>query len=263
MKEEFKEPTRDELLRQNARLRGDLLTIAHRISHDLRTPLGGIITSGEILKEILTENNSPAAPLVSPILDSAEDMAKLIERVSFVLKATAAPVPKRRMKMAEAVFAAQQRLESRILKSGASISEPASWPEVDGVCSWLEMVWKNLFANILQPGKLPLRIELGWREESGKFRFWICDDGVRTPEKHHTCFQPFQGLHEFGNVAGLDLSIVQRLVELQGGNCGHENLPTGGSRWFFTLPADPAADASGSSPAAQKNHNEKHPVRVK
>ena len=252
MKEELTQSAQDELLRENARLRGDLLTIAHRISHDLRTPLGGIITSGEILKEILTENNSPSAPLVSPILDSAEDMAKIIERVSFVLKATAIPVPKRRMKMAEAVFAAQQRLESRILKSGASISEPASWPEVDGVCSWLEMVWKNLLANVLQLGKPPLRIELGWREESGKFRFWICDDGVTAPEKHHTWFQPFHALHEFTNTGGLDLSIGQRLVELQGGNCGHENLPIGGSRWFFTLPTGSAADASGSSPAAPK-----------
>jgi K+-sensing histidine kinase KdpD len=32
------------LERENARLRGDLLTIGSRISHDLRTPLGGIMT---------------------------------------------------------------------------------------------------------------------------------------------------------------------------------------------------------------------------
>ncbi|MEI9866472.1 MAG: hypothetical protein WDN00_18335 [Limisphaerales bacterium] len=47
--------TQDQLLRENARLRGDLLTIAVRVSHDLRTPLGGIVNTGELLKEILVE----------------------------------------------------------------------------------------------------------------------------------------------------------------------------------------------------------------
>ena len=43
----------DLLLQENKRLRGDLLTVARRISHDLRTPLGAIVTTGEIVKEVL------------------------------------------------------------------------------------------------------------------------------------------------------------------------------------------------------------------
>jgi K+-sensing histidine kinase KdpD len=59
-------------------------------------------------------------------------------------------------------------------------------------------------------------------------------------------------LHELAAAGGLDLSIVQRLMELQGGNCGYENLPTGGSLFFFTLPAEKNTDASASSLAMPK-----------
>ncbi len=44
----------EKLLRENDRLRGDLLTIARRFSHDLRTPLGGIISADEAIIEGVT-----------------------------------------------------------------------------------------------------------------------------------------------------------------------------------------------------------------
>jgi K+-sensing histidine kinase KdpD len=235
-KEKASLATQEELLRENGRLRGDLLTIVRRISHDLRTPLGGIITTSEMLKETLAENNPSSASLVTPILDSADGMSKLIERVNFVLKASATSYSKERVKMGETVFNALQRLESRILKSGALVAEPASWPEVNGVAPWLETVWWNLLANALQHGN-PSRIELGWRKDKNTFRFWMSDDGGGVPPgKIVKLFQPFHSLHEPDAPQGLGLSIMQRLVELQDGDCGYEPAPGGGC-FYFTLPA--------------------------
>ncbi|HEY5297352.1 MAG TPA: HAMP domain-containing sensor histidine kinase [Verrucomicrobiae bacterium] len=230
-------PTREELLRENARLRGDLLTIARRISHDLRTPLGGIATTSEVIREILEESSAANAALIAPILDSTDGMAKIIERVSFVLKASAKSFPASRIKMGDAVFAALERLESKILKSGATIVQPDSWPEINGVAIWLEVVWWNLLANALQHGKNPARVELGWLAEKNKFRFWASDSGgAIPPEKIAKLFQPFHSLHEADAAHGLGLPIVQRLMELQGGDCGYERA-TGGGRFYFTLPA--------------------------
>ena len=225
--------TREELLRENARLRGDLLTVARRISHDLRTLLGGILTTSEVLKETLADNNQSSAPLVAPIFHSAEGLAKLIERVSFVLKASVNPVAKEPVKMGDVVFRALQSLESKILKKNIIVAEPASWPEVSGVAVWLEVVWWNLLANAVQHGKS--RIEIGWSREKGGWRFWICDDGGGVPaEKLDKLFQPFDSLHGPDSTQGLGLSIVQRLVELQGGVCGYEPADR---RFYFTLPA--------------------------
>jgi signal transduction histidine kinase len=237
MKKKIEQATLEELLRENARLRGDLLTVAHRISHDLRTPLGGIITTSEMLKEMLAENAAPSVSLMAPILSSAEDMAKLVERVSFVLKASANPLPKKPVPMAEVVFRVLQRMESKILSKDAVPSLPATWPEVSGVFSWLEIVWGNLLANALEHGKTPLKIELGWREQVGEFYFWISNTGSGIPvERRKKMFQPFHSLHEPDATGGLGLSIVQRLVELQGGRCGYEMNAEGGPFFYFTLP---------------------------
>jgi signal transduction histidine kinase len=241
MKQEFGQDAaagkiaQDRLWRENARMRGDLLTVARRFSHDLRTPLGGIIATSEMLKEILAENGPSRAPLTAPIFDSAEEIKKLIERMSFILKASASPVSKEPVKMGEAVFGMLQRLESKVIKCNAVVSEPPAWPEVDGVFSWLEVVWWNLLANALQFGKD--RIELGWQEEKGGWRFWVCDNGAGVPvEKRGKLFQPFHLLHEPDAAPGLGLSIVQRLMELQDGRCGYEPRLEGGSRFYFTLP---------------------------
>jgi signal transduction histidine kinase len=106
---------------------------------------------------------------------------------------------------------------------------------VNGVFPWLEVVWWNLLANALQFGKD--RIELGWQKENGELRFWICDNGAGVPmEKRDKLFQPFHTLHEPDAAHGLGLSIVQRLMELQGGRCRYEPRAEGGSRFYFTLP---------------------------
>jgi K+-sensing histidine kinase KdpD len=231
------EMSREELLHENARLRGDLLTIARRISHDLRTPLGGIAITGEMIKEILEENGTRATEIVAPIFDSADGVARLIERMSFVLKASAHSSPMTQVKMGDAVFNTLQRLERQILKSGAQLAEPAEWPEVNGVASWLEAVWWNFLANAVQHEKKISKIELGWRQEKNGFRFWVNDDGGGVPpEKIAKLFQPFHLLHEPNARQGLGLSIVQRLVELQHGNCGYEPNDIGGSFFYFTLP---------------------------
>ena len=228
--------SREELARENARLRGDLLTIAHRISHDLRTPLGGVIAASEALKEILADNE--AAALVDSILGSTDEICKLIKRTSFITKASASPVAKEAVAMGLVVGGVLQQLESRSLKARATIIEPASWPKVNGVAAWLDAVWWNLLANALQHAGDAPKIELGWCVEERNFRFFVSDSGGGVAEnKRAKLFQPFDSLHGSGSPHGLGLSLVQRLVELQGGVCGYESNPSGGACFFFILPA--------------------------
>jgi signal transduction histidine kinase len=224
---------------ENARLRGDLLTLAQRFSHDLRTPLGGIVSGAEAIKELLAAHDPSAVPLADSLLSSADEMAQLIKQVSFLARASANPIPKTSVHMAEAVFPALQRLESRILKRRATVVEPPSWPVVSGVLAWLEVIWWHFIANALKHGPEDCRIELGWSSGNGTLRFWAEDSGPGVPETlRDKLFWEFHKLHETRNVPGLGLSIVQRLVELQGGSCGHERPAGGGARFFFTLPVD-------------------------
>ena len=220
---------------ENARLRGDLLTIASRISHDLRTPLGGIVTAAEVLREALAEQPEEAR-LAKAILDSVDDLTRLIKQISFITRATANPIPLGPVNMAEAVGEARQRLENRILKKNAVVVEAASWPQVRGVAPWLAVVWGNLLTNALQHTTGNPRIDLSWREEPGVWRFAVSDNGGGVAEALRAgLFHPFHLLHQPDGTRGFGLTIVQRLIELQGGTCGYEPTP-GGSVFFFTLP---------------------------
>jgi signal transduction histidine kinase len=234
-----REVTQGQLLRENARLRGDLLSVAIRVSHDLRTPLGGIVNTGELLKEIFIEKEPAAAELTDSLFVSVDEMSKLIGQIRILTSATADPKPKERVNMAEIVSGVLQRLESRILKTQATVVEPDSWPEVNCVAGWLEFIWWNFMANALQHAGQKPRIELNWRQDQEGFRFQVCDKGGGVPaEVRARLFQPFDSLHKPGSTYGLGLSVVQRLVDLQGGDCGYEPNPKGGSCFFFTLPAN-------------------------
>jgi signal transduction histidine kinase len=222
------------LQEENARLRGDLLTVATRIAHDLRTPLGGIISVAEALKEMFSEDDGSSATrtLVNSLITSSDETSKLIKDMSFILKATANPHQKETVRMEEVIARALQRHEHKILRRGVTIVQPALWPQVNGVFSWLEVIWTNLLSDALERGPNDMRIEIDWREDDGENVFRI-QNGVAVPEVQRCrMFQPFDSLHKLDSAGVLGLAIVRRLVELQGGRCGCDDK----SSTFFTLP---------------------------
>lgn len=225
------------LRRESARLRGDMQTVASRVNHDLRTPLSPIYTSCEVLRLTLGPELPTHAPVLQSITNSVDELTAMIDRVSFVLKASVNPKPKAAVLMADVVFNTTGRLESRILGAKANMIQAKAWPEVKGVSVWIETMWYQLIANALQFGGAAPRFELGWDETAEEYRFWVRNDGKEVPpEKRVKFFQPFHQLHQTTASRGLGLSIVRRLADLQGGRCGYEALGADGSRFYFTLP---------------------------
>jgi signal transduction histidine kinase len=220
------------LRQENARLRGDLLTIGRRISHDLRTPLGGISISIELIKQILEDNNAVTNAIQS-LNDSADELDRLIKSLSTVAKATASASPLKKIAMGNIIQDVLAQLERRALERSAAIQVADSWPEVSGEPAWLEFIWWNFLNNSLQHGGS--NIQLGWSDQKDHHRFWIHDDGQGVgAETSALLFQPFDSLHRPDSTRGLGLSIVERLVDLQGGRCGYESDT--GPRFYFTLP---------------------------
>jgi signal transduction histidine kinase len=202
-----------------------------------------------MLKEILAETDPSHDSLANPLFDSVEDLGRIIGRVSLITKASAIQAPRQHVSMTEVVWAVLQRYQPQILRKHAVVIQPESWPEIEGVASWLETIWGNLLANALQHGKDEVRIELGFSALDRAFRFWVSDNGEGVPpDKLHNLFQPFHLLHRTDARKGLGLSIVRRLVELQDGHCGYAPLPSGGSTFYFTLPSEAQSIAA---PAAE------------
>jgi signal transduction histidine kinase len=224
--------------RERERLLGDLLSVGVRVTHDLRTPLGGIISATEALDELQGRGRGAERSPTQPIVESAQELVKIISQLTTLAKATAKPALRQPFNMGTPAARAMERLEARTLEAGATVSKAPSWPDVTGDPAKMETVWQFLLENALRhAGKRP-KIELGWEQRTGGYKFWIRDNGAGVPpEKRRLLFHPFHRLHETNAGRGFGLSIVERLMHLQGGQCGYESPPQGGSCFFFTLPA--------------------------
>ncbi|HWA08907.1 MAG TPA: HAMP domain-containing sensor histidine kinase [Opitutaceae bacterium] len=227
-----------ELLGENLRLRGDLKTVAHRISHDLRTPVGCIFTGSHLLKVLPPTDTESIGAMIDNIEQSSAEISRIIDRVSFVLKASADPVIAANVPVGPVIEAVLKDLEPKIREAGATVEQPASWPEVTAVPNWLVTIWTNLLSNALQHGGPSPRIRLGWTRDAGDYRFTVADGGPGiTDTMQPFLFQPFDLLHA-QRAPGLGLSFVERLVRLQGGRCAYTAGPEGTAVFSFTLPAE-------------------------
>ncbi len=228
----------DQQLRQeNLRLKGDLLSVARRFRHDLLSPVGSIQIAAEVLAQMRPEDTAEIPNMAEILKHSGGEISQMVDRVSFLLLASAQPAPLVKIDMATILTEALRELEENIGRGTARVQLPATWPEVYGVAAWLHVVWVNLLNNAVRHGGSAPKIVVAWRAEPGGFRFSVTDDGPGVPAARQAAlFTPFDRLHTAVGV-GLGLSIVERLIALQGGRCGHERPANGGAHFYFTLPA--------------------------
>lgn len=217
---------------------GDLLSMERRVRHDLNSPLNAILGLTELIQDITAESHPEVKEYSHLILEAIEGMTRTLDRVGLMIRATALGEPLQMVSMQDALWSAAQRLQHPSINQVVTGESVHSMPEVRGVSNWLETVWQNLLSNaVTHTGSAPV-LEIGWREHEGVLHFWVQDNGPGVPQDRQAwLFYPFENLHLNKRVKGLGLAIVQRLVTLQGGVCGYESPGTGGSRFFFTLPA--------------------------
>lgn len=239
-----------ELRLENLRLKGDLKTVARRIRHDLLTPVGCVSTSTHVLELVPPTDHEATAAMFSNIKSSTREILQLVDRVAFVLHASAGTEPAGPVDMSVVVRSVLEQLDPEIQKAGATVRAASSWPTVYGVPLWLQTIWYNLVENALRHGGASPEIHLEWSTVPGGHRFAVSDRGPGIAADRRTLlFRPFEQLHE-RPAPGLGLPIVQRLAALQGGTCHYERTADGLSRFSFTLPLDPAKDVRNGSSSA-------------
>lgn len=222
---------------ENARLSGDLKTIARRIAHDLRSPVGSIHTSADVLTEISPDDAATVASMAEIVKQSSGEISRIIDRVSFVTWASVQTTPIVKLDLGDVISHVIQQLEEDIETARATITLPPTWPEAKGVASWTQAIWTNYLSNALKFAGPAPKVTITWTPTAQGFRFTLSDRGPGVGSSRlASLFTPFDRLHT-GRVQGLGLPIVERLTKLQGGYCGYEPAPEGGSNFYFTLPA--------------------------
>ena len=218
------------------------------VSHDLRTPVNGIIANAEMLTSELetSEHKEMAADILSSsrilirLLNDLLDQAKL-NAGAMTINRVATHLPdlsKGLMNMLKPM-ASEKRVELVF-----------DWGNTEGKRLYLDsdrvsQICMNLLSNAIkftnERTVIRLKAKLDEAERGAKLEISVTDSGRGIPEeKRDAIFDAFQQVrsddHKVGNGAGLGLSIVWGLVSLMEGTVAIDDNPEGGTVFTVQIP---------------------------
>lgn len=236
-----------------------------RMSHDLRTPINGIIGMLEIAKKNRTNPDKideclnkiavscdHLISLVTDVLDmnTLENNQFLLTDESFCLEEL----------LTKELYPTCKRASERGLTYRTQL-EPFTHPNIIGSPKHVLQIFNHVLDNAIKYNKPNGSITLTARETSDNdnvaiFEFQISDTGIgMKPEFAKRVFEAFEQEHNEARTdymgTGLGMSIVKTLVTHMNGTISLESIPGEGTTVLITLPfkIDPTpAGRSASSP---------------
>jgi diguanylate cyclase (GGDEF)-like protein len=218
-------------------------------SHELRTPLNAIIGFSDLLlanaktmppkhKEYVDFINTSGKRLLE-LINSLLDLTKIEAGMLEIHHESAIPGT-----MLEfTVNHLRPLLDSKRLN--VSLVRPQEEHAVYLDTGKLQQVWTNLIGNAIkftpEGGNIEAGFAISSRHGETQLDGWVRDNGIGIePADIARIFEPFVqaegGLtREFGGT-GLGLTLVRRLLEIQGGSIRVESIPGKGSLFSFSLP---------------------------
>lgn len=234
-------------------------TFLAMMSHEIRTPMHGIIGMVENLLETgLDEAQAGYAETIRKsslallaILNDILDLSKLeigrieLERAAFRPDEL----------VADAVRLVAVQAQEKGLRLEVE-TDPSLARHVRGDPSRIRQVLLNLLTNAVKftpAGSVSVAARAVEAADGPRLRVEVRDTGIGFDEaKLDRLFQTFQQgdadiSRRFGGT-GLGLSISRQLVALMGGEIGARPQPSGGSLFWFEIPAPPAVPEKPAAP---------------
>ena len=231
--------SRDEAVQE--RYRGNLL---RAISHDLRTPLSGIMGTSEMLMG-MTEQEDPRYNMARDIFEDADWLHSLVENILNLTKFQDGHLAlHKELEAAEEVIgAALSILEKRAPSREISITAPEQLVLIPMDARLITQVLVNLLDNAVRHTPDGKEISVSLQLLDGRAQFSVADRGSGIPEDAlQKIFQMFYTTAKNETSGkrgiGLGLSICQSIVEAHGGTIYARNRETGGAEFIFTLPLE-------------------------
>jgi len=235
-------------LEQRLRKRAAELEAANReleaytrsVSHDLRTPLNGIIGFTELLNmQFAAQIPAEAQIMLSYVHTSALRMNQLIDDLLRLSKLGQQALHIENVDIESEVRALCDELNRQYSARTIALRIDAL-PPVQADRALLRQVFANLLSNAYKfTRNMPLaKIDVGSEIQEGERVFYVRDNGagfdMANVEKLFGVFQRLHSNTDFeGN--GVGLSIVQRIVQRHGGRIWAVSAPHRGATFYFTL----------------------------
>ena len=230
---------------ENDRIKHSLLS---NVSHELRSPIHGILGLSELLKDpditrdeqlkyigLICHGGQILLHLVNDLIDISRIEA---DKIKLQIAKTSV---NQLLRDLHAFYEPKAIAKGLQFRCTAGLSDPDSFIETDGVR--VTQILTNLIQNALKFTNSG-SIDIGYVPKNSMLEFYCLDTGVGIPsamkEKIFDRFQQVDNPSIRNNEGiGLGLNISRSLVELLGGTIGVESEEGKGSRFFFTLPCNP------------------------
>jgi signal transduction histidine kinase len=222
----------------------ELDNFAHTVSHDLRSPLMGIMGYGSVLESQYSGGlDDRGQRCIQRIRQGTDRMNRMIDDLLELTRLSRVRNPYEPSDIQAIFNDVLERLEYRIKEAGAEIVLKGPLPTI--ICDRIKLaeVFLNLVGNAVKfsskrPDGRP-RVEAGYERTPEGHRFYVKDNGVGVAkEDQPKIFEMFQragNTQEFEG-SGAGLSIVKTVIDAHGGRIWIESEPGAGAVFYFIIP---------------------------
>jgi NtrC-family two-component system sensor histidine kinase KinB len=222
-------------------LRTDLTSM---LFHDLRSPLGNIISSLEVMKETIEEDDQDLGPIISVAQRSSRRLSRLIDSLLDInlLESGKAVLHKSPSQMTDLVYEAIEEVEPIAEAKGQKllveqIADPL--PKLDVDHDMIRRVLINLAENAVKYTPSDGEISIFMSRMDHEIQVGVRDTGPGIdPLDQKRIFEKFARVERQGRSKGLGLGLAfcRLAVEAHGGKIWVESESDQGSAFYFTLP---------------------------
>jgi PAS domain S-box-containing protein len=228
------------LLAQVEAVNRDLSDFAHIVSHDLKAPLRAIHTLADWLVVDYGAQLPPDAhEMLTTIKERVNRLGALIDGILAYSRAGRAAELVAGVDTATLV---RDVVELLLPPPHIRIEIAPDLPRISAPPIHLRQIFQNLITNAIKFNDKPVGHIRIAAEQAGDFwQFSVADNGIGIDEKHFDrIFQIFQTLQarDVQENTGVGLSIVRKIVEIQGGRVWLQSTPGSGTTFYFTLPRE-------------------------
>jgi NtrC-family two-component system sensor histidine kinase KinB len=222
-------------------LREDLLSM---IYHDLRSPLGNIVSSLDILDTMLVDNEDTTLhSLIAIGIRSTERIQRLTNSLLDINRFEAGQ-PVIMLQPSNPIEIIQDVIQTTLpivetKEQTIHVEMPGQLPLVPVDVEMIRRVIINLVENASKHTPPHSTIHVGAKQEDDWVKIWVEDNGPGIPaSEQERIFDKFTRLdnRESTKGLGLGLAFCRLAVERHGGKIWVESQPGQGSRFVFMLP---------------------------
>jgi two-component system, LuxR family, sensor kinase FixL len=222
--------------------RKELIRLFRVQSHDLKSPLFVIQGFMElILSDYADKLDEEGQDFLRRIRGSAEQMKKVLEDVSHIMKLLSRPNAVRPTPLRELVEEALLKYNFQIEEGGVRVDLPPEMPTVNVDPDKIREAIGALISNALSFNDRPAGerlIAIDCRPDGSHYRLSVRDNGIGIdPRYTQQIFDLGLKLDKSrGGGPGYGLYLAKRLAEAHGGSVGVESALDQGSTFSLTIP---------------------------